>query len=99
MPTKQKGACPFCSMVVAPEVVEENTLRRDRCKCPECGEEIYLCRTPSCYDFAKGTSVYDHELCPSCTETASNAAAEFGKTALKVAGTVASAIVLSKLKK
>lgn len=94
MTTKQKGKCPFCLKMVAPEIVEKNTIRRDRCKCPECGEEIYLCRSPGCHDFAKGTSVYDHELCPSCTETASNTAAEVGKAVLKVAVAVGTAVAV-----
>ena len=99
MTTKQKGKCPFCSEMVAPEIVEENTIRRDRCKCPnpKCGEEIYLCRSPGCHDFAKGTSVYDHEFCPSCTETVSNTASEVGKAALKVAVTVGSAVAVAAL--
>lgn len=103
MATKQKGKCPFCSKVVSPEIVEKNTVRRDRCKCPECGEEIYLCRSLGCHDFAKGTSVYDHELCPSCTETASNAAAEFGRSVLKLAvsagTTIAKEAFREKMKK
>lgn len=95
MTTKQKGKCPFCEKVVAPVIVEENTIRRDRCKCPECGEEIYLCRSPGCHDFAKGTSVYDHELCPSCSETVSNLASEVGKAALKVGVAVATVVAVA----
>lgn len=95
MTTKQKGMCPFCSKIVAPEIAEENKIRRDRCKCPECGEEIYLCRSPGCHDFAKGTSVYDHEFCPSCTETVSNTAAEVGKAALKIAVAVATSVAVA----
>ena len=97
MNTKQKGKCPFCQKLVAPQIVEENTLRRDRCKCPECGEEIYLCRSPGCHDFAKGTSVYDHEFCPECTETISNTAAELGKAALKLAVTVGGAVAVAAI--
>lgn len=41
MNAKQKGICPFCSKNVAAEIIEENTIRRDRCKCPECGETVF----------------------------------------------------------
>jgi len=91
MVTKQKGKCPFCDKSIQALVVEENVIRRDACKCPECGETVYLCRTPGCHDYAKGTEVYDHELCPSCTGTASNIAATVGKAAIVVIGAVASA--------
>src|SRR5271169_3187775 len=103
MMKKQKGACPFCSQSVEPTVVEENTLRRDKLRCPECGETVFLCRSPGCHHFAKGTTVYDHELCPSCTEAAGNVAGEIGKTVLKIGGAVATAlataVVLGKAKK
>ena len=92
---KQKGKCPFCLKSIEPEIIEENTVRRDKCKCTECEELIYLCRSPGCHDFAKGTSVYDHELCPSCTETATNLAAEFGKAALKVGIAEATAVAVA----
>jgi hypothetical protein len=84
--TKQKGLCPFCEQIVAPVVVvEKNNIRRDRCECPSCKEAIYLCRVPGCHDFAKGTSTYDHEFCPACTDSV----AEGGKTAVKAAWDVA----------
>jgi hypothetical protein len=97
MNMKQKGKCPFCQKQVEPQILEGNTLRRDRCKCPECGEEIYLCRSPGCHDFAKGTSVYDHEFCPECTETISSTAAEIGKAALKIAISVGSAVAVAAI--
>jgi len=105
MAKKQKGVCPFCSKIVQPIVVEENTLRRDKLRCPEpeCGEYMYLCRSPGCHHFAKGTSVYDHELCPSCTSAAGDVASEVGKAAIKVgvavATAVATAVVMGKGKK
>lgn len=74
-------------------MVEENTLRRDRCSCPSCDETIYLCRTPGCHDYAKGTQVYDHELCPSCTSTVAEASASVASVAGKVAATVATAVL------
>ncbi len=89
MNAKQKGICPFCSKNVAAEIIEENTIRRDRCKCPECGETVFLCRTPGCHDFAKGTQVYDHELCPSCTGTVADAGSGVASIIGKVAGAVA----------
>jgi hypothetical protein len=99
MPTKQKGKCPFCLKCVAPVIIEENIIRRDKCRCPECDEEIYLCRSLGCHDFAKGTPVYDHELCPECTETASNVAGEVGKVVLKVAAAVGGSLALAAVKK
>jgi len=97
--TKQKGVCPFCANPVLPLIVKANYIRRDQCRCPECNEIIYLCRTLGCHDFAKGTSVYDHEMCPSCTQTASGIASEIGKTALKVGGTIATSLIVAALTK
>lgn len=78
MSDKHKGTCPFCSEMVKPTLVEENNLRRDKCECPECKNAIYVCRSPGCQNYAKGGSIYDDELCPSCTSGIS----EFGKVAL-----------------
>lgn len=61
---KPKGTCPFCKEQVAAIVVEENYIRRDICRCPECGESILVCRMPGCSDYAKGGELYDDELCP-----------------------------------
>lgn len=97
MATKQKGKCPFCSEFIAPNIIEENILRRDHCKCPACGENIYLCRSPGCHNFAKGTSVYDHEFCPECTDAISNTTSELGKAVLKIAVTVGSAVAIAAL--
>ncbi|NDV13954.1 hypothetical protein [Crenobacter caeni] len=99
MTRKQKGKCPFCLESITPVLIEENTIRRDKCKCPKCDEEIYLCRSPGCHDFAKGTSVYDHELCPSCTDSVSSAAGEVGKAALKVGGAVLTAVLVAAASK
>lgn len=97
MITKQKGRCPFCEKTVAAVITEENTVRRDTCKCPSCHESIYLCRVPGCHDYAKGTSVYDHEFCASCTEKIADAAAVAGKFALDAGKAIAIAVVLGKL--
>lgn len=78
MNTKQKGLCPFCKNAVAAKIAEDNTLRRDKCLCPDCNEPVYLCRTPGCNDYAKGTEVYDHEFCTSCTEILYSAGASVG---------------------
>ncbi len=103
MSTKQKGICPFCNNNVAAEIIEENTIRRDKCRCPDCNETLYLCRTPGCHNYAKGTQVYDHELCPSCTATAADAGSSVASTVGKVAGSVAiaalSAVAIAAVKK
>ena len=99
MDKKQKGKCPFCEKQVEAVVAEENTVRRDKCKCPECGEAIYLCRVPGCHDYAKGTSVYDHELCPECTEILSGLAATVGKAGLTILTAFASTVIAGKGKR
>ena len=103
MSAKQKGRCPFCSKTVAAEIIEENTIRRDKCRCTECGETVYLCRSPGCHDYAKGTQVYDHELCPSCTSTAADTGSGVASTVGKVVGAVAiaalSAVAVAAVKK
>jgi hypothetical protein len=86
---KQAGTCPFCTKLVSALVVEHNTVRRDKCTCPECKQPIYVCRTPGCHDYAKGTETYDHEFCPDCTGKMAALGAEVGKTALKVGGLIA----------
>lgn len=94
---KQKGICPFCNETVAALISEQNKLRRDKCLCPSCQETIYLCRTPGCNDYAKGTSVYDHEFCPSCTKRIADVAAVAGKYALEAGKAIAVAVVVGKL--
>jgi hypothetical protein len=88
---KQIGKCPFCQKQVQALVIEENTVRRDRCECPECREPLYVCRTPGCHDYAKGTATYDHEFCPDCTTKMSGAAAEVGSAAIKAGGVILAA--------
>jgi len=63
---KPLGNCPFCDTNTRAMVVEENTFRRDMCRCDNCGETIYPCRTPGCHNYAKSGRIYDDELCPSC---------------------------------
>lgn len=74
MATKHLGVCPFCKELGRPVVLEENTMRRDKCMCAnsECKETIYTCRTPGCDDYAKGGMIYDDELCPGCMRTAAS---------------------------
>lgn len=52
-----------------PILVEQNTARRDICKCPSCKKGVLICRTPGCHDYAKTGSIYDDELCPGCTSS------------------------------
>lgn len=99
VPAKQKGLCPFCSQAVEAIIVEENTARRDKCRCPQCGETVFVCRTPSCHDYAKGTASWDHELCPACSAQAGKAVVEVGKVAAKVAGTVVTAVLVAAVTK
>lgn len=61
---KEKGICPFCKKEITPIVIEVNTIRRDKCKCPECNQSIYVCTVPGCYDYAKGGNLYDDNFCP-----------------------------------
>lgn len=68
MSVKSKGACPFCNEQIVPIVVEENSIRRDKCQCPECSEIVYVCRSPGCNNYTKGGEFWDDELCPSCTD-------------------------------
>ncbi|MCZ5960271.1 hypothetical protein O5148_25835 [Escherichia coli] len=77
MERKHKGKCPFCNSEMAPEVIEKNTIRRDKCKCTTCGEIIYKCRNIFCNDYAKGGLLYDEELCPPCGEGLLKAVKEF----------------------
>ncbi|WP_220731368.1 hypothetical protein, partial [Salmonella enterica] len=77
MERKHKGKCPFCNSEMAPEVIEKNTIRRDKCKCTTCGEIIYKCRNIFCNDYAKGGLLYDDELCPPCGEGLLKAVKEF----------------------
>lgn len=65
---KSQGICPFCKEKVRPIILEENTLRRDKCQCPACNEIIYVCRIFGCQNYAKGGDIYDDELCPVCAE-------------------------------
>ncbi|GKV83674.1 hypothetical protein PEC106664_44480 [Pectobacterium carotovorum subsp. carotovorum] len=85
MTSKHKGICPFCKNEVVPRVTQENHVRRDKCKCPECKEDIYVCRAPGCENYAKGGHLYDDELCPSCTSSVGNGASSLGMLALGAA--------------
>lgn len=69
---RESGYCPFCGTFAAPKILEENTVRRDKCQCLTCKNVIYICRTPGCNNYAKGGDVYDQELCPDCTRGLSN---------------------------
>lgn len=93
MANKHSGVCPFCGDSVTPKLVEDNNIRRDVCECPSCKEKILICRTPGCKNYAKGGSVYDDELCPSCTESLTSGVGEVLKWgAMTVAAAVGTAI-------
>lgn len=94
MSVKHKGQCPFCNEIVQPKVIEENTIRRDKCLCTECSEIIYVCRSPGCQNYAKGGEHYDHELCPSCTSNI----ADIGKTTAVMGLISIAAKILTKAK-
>ncbi|HDS0961602.1 hypothetical protein D3C80_1392270 [compost metagenome] len=102
MSFKDEGKCPFCSEVMTPEVVEENNIRRDKCKCVKCNRNIYVCRAPGCRDYARGGEVYDDEFCMSCSDKLSefgkNATEQFG-TAAVIAGTTLATAWLTSLNK
>ncbi len=78
MGSKPIGKCPFCGEMVRAVVVEENTIRRDVCECPECGESILVCRSSGCQDFAKGGSIYDDDFCPGCQSGIRNGVKDVG---------------------
>lgn len=94
---KQKGVCPFCKELVAPEVVEKNRVGRDRCVCPNCKESVYLCRTPSCHDYAKWTESYDHQFCPACWDTIKKFGALAGTALGSIVATLVQSWALSKI--
>lgn len=94
MVDKHKGMCPFCKEVVVPSVLEENTVRRDKCLCPSCQNVIYVCRAPGCDNFARGGDIYDDELCPECLKGASSTAGTIVTTVgLAVLTAIATAVV------
>ena len=83
---KSKGSCPFCKEKIRPIILEENTLRRDKCKCPTCNEIIYVCRIFGCENYAKGSDIYDDELCPECAKRLQETMGGLGKSMLTIAG-------------
>ncbi|HOX46092.1 MAG TPA: hypothetical protein PK668_20990 [Myxococcota bacterium] len=84
MSSKPMGKCPFCHHKVHAKIVEENSWRRDVCRCPECGERILVCRMPGCKDFAEGGETWDEEFCPDCTAAGTGAASTLAMVALSV---------------
>ncbi len=85
---KPIGVCPFCEERTRANVIDSNTLRRDKCKCEKCNEYIYVCRTPACHNYAKGGAIYDDEFCPSCIKN-------FPSVAVAIVGFMASVKALT----
>lgn len=54
MSTKSKGICPFCAEMVTPTVTEETLVRPDKCSYPACSEDVYVCRSLGCNNYANG---------------------------------------------
>lgn len=85
MSFKDEGRCPFCKESMTPDVLEENNLRRDKCKCTKCERFIYICRAPGCREYARGGDAYDDEFCIQCSDKI----AAFGRDAAeKLSGAV-----------
>jgi hypothetical protein len=91
MEVKPIGKCPFCGGKVQAVVTDENSCRRDNCKCPACSKQILICRTPGCTNYAKGGELWDDEFCPECTSEVVDV--------LKKLGTVAASTALAILTK
>ena len=97
MATKHAGTCPFCKEIVNPITIEENAIRRDKCKCPSCSETIYVCRTPGCDDYAKSGNVYDDELCPECTRSITANSGDLIKGVLVLTASAVATVALGKV--
>ena len=76
------GVCPFCKEKVRPNIIEENTIFRDVCECPECHGKLLICRVFGCENYAKSGKVYDDELCPCCAKNITLACAAILVTAV-----------------
>jgi len=96
MATKHEGICGHCRAVVNPAIIEENTIRRDKCQCPNCDGILYACRTPGCDDYAKGGKTYDEELCPGCTKSLAENAGSLARTIGGIALTIGTTVVTKK---
>jgi ribosomal protein S27AE len=93
---KASGKCPYCEKSVSAIVIEENTLRRDKCQCPSCYKIIYVCRWPGCYNYTVAGDFYDDELCPRCSEDISRSTTGILKGALKIVVSLAIAKGINK---
>lgn len=94
---KALGKCPFCENKMIPEVIEHNSLRRDKCKCTECGNIIYICRAPSCKNYAKGSKFYDEEFCPDCIASFFSAGSGIANAGAKAAMSVVAGFVVKQI--
>ena len=99
MERKHPGICPHCREKVTPDIIEENSIRRDKCKCPKCDGIVYVCRTPGCDDYAKGGDAYDEELCPECTKALANSTGTILKGAVVTLAAAAVTVAADKIKK
>lgn len=95
--SKHPGICPHCRKNVTPEVIEENSLRRDKCECPECKGIVYVCRTLGCDNYAKGSNAYDDELCPDCAKILANNAGGILKGVAVIAVPAAASAIINKI--
>lgn len=96
MANKHSGLCPFCGDSVTPDLVEDNSIRRDVCECPSCKAKILVCRTPGCTSYTKGGSVYDDELCPACTASLTSSVGDVLKAAIGAAAFVVGTVIASE---
>ena len=99
MNLKHAGMCPYCGNTVRPEIITENSIRRNICECPECHGKVLVCRVPGCTAYAKSGTVYDDELCPSCTGSIVSGVGEIVKYGfMAVAAAVGGAVIVLKAK-
>jgi hypothetical protein len=89
----------FCGDSVTPDLVEDNSVRRDVCECPSCKGKILVCRTPGCTNYTKGGAVYDDELCPECTASLTSGVGEVLKWGVMAAVAVVGTVIAETLTK
>jgi len=85
---KPLGICPHCQCNVRAKVVENKTITRDICICPECSEKVLRCRSPGCNNYTEYDDFFN-ELCPKCSKEFPERVLNLAKGA---AGTMAAAV-------